>query len=145
MTSTNQSPAGSKVVMAPGKPHLKKTAKSSRQRPRRTSTRCEKKASRQDVDDKFADYEQIARDGTLLLAVERSYTSKSWGVPAGMDRCSCYKLAEAETLVNEKTARKLRYDILDLCKAVLDGDQKKKRTPQECRWDNQLIETSDRI
>ena len=78
------------------------------------------------MDDKFADYEQIARDGTLLLAVERSYTSKSWGVPAGMDRCSCYKLAEAETLVNEKTARKLRYDILDLCKAVLDGDQKKK-------------------
>ena len=85
-----------------------------------------KKASRQDVDDKFVDYEQVARDGALLLTVERSYTSSSWDASAGMDRCSRYKLAEVETLVNEKTARKLRYDILDLCKAALDEDETKK-------------------
>ena len=39
--------------------------------------------------------------------------------------CGRWKLAEVETLVDEKAARALRFKILDMCKAVRGVDSKK--------------------
>ena len=40
--------------------------------------------------------------------------------------CGRWKVPEVEALVNEKTARKLRCDILNAIKAVTEGDKNKK-------------------
>ena len=41
--------------------------------------------------------------------------------------CGRWKLAEVDALVNEKAARKLRFDILNVYKAATGTDKKKKK------------------
>ena len=62
---------------------------------------------------------------TIQLPNDRSLVQLLGRVGRYGQDCSRWKLAEVETLVNEKAARKLRYDILDLCKRVSGGDKTK--------------------